>query len=357
MKRIDQWLAEGVDIDSDGQYTERSTTVYNTVVDRAMVVMAHKLNRPQLLDPVRRNLDSLQYLMHPGDEVVTEISRRQDQYTRGNMHGYWFAAQYLAVRDGNGRYASIAAKAAPHAASLPMLIEYPELRRTVAPEALPEDFEKALPGLDIVRIRRGSTSVTLSTGGGSRFLNLRRGKAVVAGVRFASAFFGKGQFAPKFEGKRDGAYVFTQQLRAGYYQPLEPSRTVAAGEWGNVRRERRESEVCTLTQEAIVREERDGLSVRLRSHGTRDVPLAIEIAFAPGGQLIGCEAVKGEGDAYLMNATSGSYSFGGDTIHFGPMLREHGYVNVRGAEARLPGQQTVYLTALTPLDYTLRFQW
>ena len=65
--------------------------------------MAAKLKRPALLDPVRQNLRALMYLLHADGEVVTEISRRQDQYTRGGLAGYWFPLTYLAVADRDGQ--------------------------------------------------------------------------------------------------------------------------------------------------------------------------------------------------------------------------------------------------------------
>jgi hypothetical protein len=345
-RRIDQWLAEGIDLDADGQFTERSTGVYNTVCDRAFTVLAAKLKRPELLDAVRRNLDAMMYLLHPGYEVVTEISRRQDQYERQDMAGYWFPLQYLAVRDGNGRYAGLARHFAPRAASLTALMEYPELQQSVEPAAVPDDYVKLLPAVEALRIRRGPMSATVMLRGDSHFLGFRRGDAVIHSVRFASAFFGKGQFIPTAWKQQDGGYELTQTLEAGYYQPLDPPRRVVAGEWGRVREQRRQTEVCRLTQSARIWETKNGVRLRLRAEGTPNVPVAVEIGLREGGTLEGCVQSRG---AWILAEGYATYRAGSDMVRFGPGLREHSYTQVRGAEPPLPGTR-VYLCGYTPFN-------
>jgi hypothetical protein len=357
LRRIEQWLAEGIDIDADGQYAERSTLVYNIVTNRALVVLAKKLKRPDLLDPARRNLESMLYLLHPGYEVVTEVSRRQDVNRRGTIAGYWFALQSLALEDNDGRFASLAARFAPQAASLPALLEYPELARPLPPPAaIPEDYEKQFPALGIARIRRGAVSATLILGGSSRFFSLRRGEAVINAVRFASAFFGKGQFVPRSAARSGGAYHFTQSLTADYSQPLEPPRRLTGEEFYATRGRRRRSEICALEQEATVTESRGGFRVRVRARGTDNVPVAVEINLREGGTLEGCSPLAAAPDTWLLESGSAVYRAGRDAIRFGPGAAATRYVAVRGAEQKLAGP-SVYLTGYTPFDHTLAFEW
>ena len=353
LRRIDEWLAEGIDIDNDGQFTERSTLTYNVVTDRALLVMALKLRRPALLDPPRRNLRALLYLLHADGEVVTEISRRQDQYTRGGVAGYWFPLTYLAVHDQDGQFAALARRAA-EGARLSAILEYPELSRPLPASApLPTDFEKVFSDVGLARIRRGPLSATLVLGGSSRIFALRYGDAVLEGVRFATAFFGKGQFVPDTARKEGDAYAFRQALEAPYYQPL--GRTVTPDTWGPTRAERRRSEVSRLEQAADIVETTGGFEVRLRASGTGGVPLAVEIAFREGGTLHGCRALDGPPGTHVLENGTGTYRAGANEIRFGPGAALHHYVQVRGAEPRLPGQ-SVYLTGYTPFDRTIRFE-
>ena len=353
-RRIDEWLAEGVDIDADGQYTERSTSVYNTVCDRAFTVLAVKLKRPELLEPVRRNLASMLYLMHPDYEVVTEISRRQDKGERGDIGGYWFPLQYLAVLDRNPVYAGIAARVAPQRASLPALMEYPEMiGPSPGTKAPPDDYLKDFPVLDVVRFRRGARSATI-LGNDSLWFAVRQGDAVISGVRMAGAFFGKGQLVPPRVGRSGKVYTLRQTFEAGYYQPADPPRKVAAGQWGKVRATCRETGICRYEQSAAITETADGFRIQLAAKGTQNVPVAIEIGVRAGVEVEGAAAVKGRSDAFLLGSGYATVRHGSDRIRVGPGLAQHAYVQVRGAEPKLPGT-SLYLTAFAPFEHTLEF--
>lgn len=357
LRRIEQWLAEGIDIDADGQYTERSTLIYNNVTNRALIVTAAKLGRDDLLEPVRRNLNSLLYLLHADGEVVTEISRRQDQYQRGDAGPYWFALQYMAIRDGDGRFAALARRFFPRYAYLSAVMEYPELLRPLPPDApLPSEYERVFAALGIARIRRGGLSATVFLHGHSRILHVRCGAAVVEAVRLASAFFGRGQFIPQQGEKRGEGYVLSQELEGEYFQPLDPPRKVGTEEWAASRVGRRRSEVCRLTQRVTINELPAGFRLRIEVRGTDRVPVAVEINLREGGSLEGVEAAPGADQAWLFAAPMARYRVGADTLVIGPGLREHAYTQVRMAEPKLPGP-SLYLTGYSPLDHTIQFRW
>lgn len=356
VKRTDTWLAEGLDIDEEGQFTERSTGAYNAVCDNAFVVLAHKLRRPALLEPVRKNLDAMAYLLHPNGEVVTEVSNRQDRNTRATMEKYWFALRYMAVTDGNGLYASMLKPLEPQAMDLPLLMEYLELTAPLpTPSPIPDNYVLDLPRSGITRIRRGKTSATIIHRRESRWISVHHGDAVINAIRFASAFFGKGQFKPT-QFKREGDVLcFYQSLQGQYYQPLsDPRHLPVTQDAYSLKQGLREvSEVCTMQYEGRIRETEHGFTVAIRATGTAGVPLAVEINLRTDANLSGTEPL-GNG-CHLLREGMAKYTVGNDTILFGPGCAAHRYVQIRGAEGKLGGP-SVYLTAYTPFETVLEIQ-
>ncbi len=365
--RVDQWLAEGIDLDPDGQYTEKSTTVYSPIVNRALLTVARLLDRPALLEPVRKNLEMTLYYVHPDGEVVTEASRRQDRYTRGSLARYYYSYRTLALRDGNGRFAAMARQiersvAPRHPGELAVYLTEPEFARALPADApLPTDYAKVFSHSSLARIRRGAASGTILAGNTTLF-SFRKGAAALEAVRFASAFFGKGQFEGAALEVREGRYLLRQELDGPYFQPLTKDQ-IAGGEHvrmapngtlaPNSKALRARSNVCVLTSSVEVTETAGKFSLAISIRGTDHVPVAIELGFRHGGKLQGVAPVAGVKDAFMLENGVGRYTVGADTIEFGPGRAEHSYTQVRGAVPKWDGQ-SVYITGETPFELTLQ---
>ncbi len=363
--RVDQWLAETIDLDPDGQYTEKSTTVYSPIVNRALITVARLLDRPALLEPVRRNLEMTLYYVHPDGEVVTEASRRQDRYTRGSMARYYYSYRALALHDGNGRFAAMTRQtertARKQIGELLAFLTEPELLRDLPPDApLPTDYAKVFSFSQLARIRRGSASGTVLANNTTVF-SFRKNSAALEAVRFASAFFGKGQFASDALEVTGGRYVLRQKLEGPYFQPLTaaqiadgehvkmaPNGTLADGS----RAKRERSNIQTLESVVEITESAGKFTLAISLTGTERVPVSVELAFRHGGKLTGVEPVAGVADAFLLRSGMGRYEVGADAIEFGPGAAEHTYTQIRGALPKWDGQ-SVYLTGITPFKTTL----
>lgn len=355
LRRIDQWLAEGIDQDADAQYTERSTIGYNGIVNRALVLIAEWLQRPEYLGYVRKNLDACIHLLHADGEAVTEISRRQDLNQRGTLFNHWPALAYMAWKDQNGRYATLARQFEPVYGSPSYILRWPQYSNSLpANQPLPDNFVKDFPVTGLVRIRRGAKSISILRGR-DRFFTYRHGAAIVNAVRFSSAFFGKGQFSSKTLTHEGGSYVMTQDLDAGYYQPFTPPRHITTETYDNTRSQRERTEICRLQYKTTVTEIDGGCRLRIEAAGTDEVPVTVEINIREGVAITGAEKVGRFKDAWLLKDGFAELSAGGDKVRIGPGIGQHTYLEVRGAKPRLEGN-SLFLTGLTPFDHTIEFK-
>ncbi|WP_156352169.1 hypothetical protein [Devosia sp. Leaf64] len=396
LARIDQWLAEGMDIDEDGIYSERSPIYYSEVTNPSLLVVAHVLDRPELLDYVRKNLElSIEHADRNG-EIEAVHSRRQDQHQQGtNLKSFYVQFRELALLDTNGRFAAMARlieeKFAPELGDyLGDLIERPELAAALpASEEALVDFKKHYNTAGLVRIRRGK--ITASAFGGSdwyvngqeskffntvgsglstnpTFFRATNGAAILDAVRLVPNFFSMGHFRSNGIGYDNGAITLGNELKVPYYLPMPPERRDPDGVYALSRSvdgrfnsmldfENRPVSTRDLKTDVAITETENGFDLAFDVSGEDDVELTWELTFREGGELSGVEALE-DGTFHLIEG-QGTYTLGQDKITFGPGNGK-GLIEVRPGEQyswtngslTLKGHR-VYITAKSPVTYTL----
>lgn len=361
IQRIDEWLAEQIDIDPDGQYTEKSTLAYTPLVNRCLITVARLLNRPALLDPVRRNLEMTLYYVHPNGEVVTETSGRQDKYTVGTMENYLYSYWYMGLKDKEQSFAAMCEMILENVPSQKMAKWLPFFQEDLFwknplpdPKPLPDNYVKEFPHSKLLRIRRKDIDATIVAGSNLFFTSQHR-SAVLEGIRVHASFFGgKGQFVPEKIQQTDKGYLLKYSAKGPYYQPFSKDQISGDGNWENMPRKNRiQSEVQALSYTVEIVETNNGFELNFEISGTDYVPVAIEMGFRKGGTLSGVQTVSGIEDAYLLEGPKGIYQHKGDRIEFGPGKMEHTWTQLRGAPPKL-NAMSVYITGATPFSYRLR---
>ncbi len=357
--RIDEWLAEHIDMDADGQYNEKSTLIYSPLTNRVLITIAKGMKKPELYEFVRRNLMMTTYYVHPNGEVATDASGRQDKAAVGTLESYYYPYRYMALKDQNGAFAAMAKKIEDTvlektASQLSYFLEDPTLWQDLpTPASLPTSYVKAFPYSGLVRIRRGNWDATIISENPT-WLTFHKGNAVLQGIRFSASFFGKGQFQG-MEIRQDGKdYVMEQQLEGPYYQPYPKGSIPPDGDWNKMpRSNRKQSEVQQLTSMVRVRETENGLACDIEISGTAGVPVSVELIFREGGAFKNVVPVTSDQGTYLLKTSeTGTYTLQNDTLIFGPGRAEHKGIQLRGALPRMSAP-TVYLTGFTPFKHTL----
>ncbi|HKI89210.1 MAG TPA: hypothetical protein VKA38_09290 [Draconibacterium sp.] len=361
LNRISQWLAEGVDIDSDGQYKERSTYIYTPLTNRCLIYISLLTERPELMELVKKNLDMTLYYVHPNGEVATEASGRQDQFRVGFMEHYYIPYRIAALTFNDGRFSAIVSQIENTVPEklltyLPYFLTTPELKKELPPASkLPKNYVKEFRHSNLVRIRKGNIDATI-LGNNPTFFTLSKGKAVLASVRMASAFFGRGQFQSEKIERTDNGFELNWSFTWGYFQPLpngeKPNYNIPFDE---DRKRRAKSEVQNLKAKVTVAEKDGIFGLDFHVEGTDNVPLAIELAFRNGGILSGVEKSTQDANAFLLKEGNGNYRFEDDAITFGPGDATHEWTTIRGSLPK-PDGQCVYITGFTPFKKRLYFQ-
>lgn len=390
--RINDWLGEGIFQDADGHYPERSGT-YSMVENTAFITMARMLSKTGLLQYVRKNLRMYFYYQEANGDLVSNDSRRQDQYQARHSAILYQQYRYLAIRDQDRQFAAICKmiEATPWFEKEVLeqglfYFQENETLQQLLPEAtpLPDRYEKLFPTSHLLRIRHQQTSITLFGGvdwpliiasGRScspDFFSFRKGKAILKYLRLSSTFFSMGYFYSDGLQKQGNRYVLQKKLQIPYYQPLPTQKRKKSGDytlspsiddrfWNKMDFSNRPTSNIKTLDTTIYLTEKDGqVELEFIINGQHKVPVTIELCFNEGGIFSGL-TTDAKGNQCLAGE-SAVYEMGGDQIRFGPgALAGAVPENLEGerysthfGSLKTKGTQ-VFLTGVTPFRHQLRF--
>jgi hypothetical protein len=364
--RAESWLAEGIDLQSDGMYSERSAVYAVFVSNPSLALIGDVFDRPDLHDVVVRNLEATLGLVLPDGTVETVHSRRQDQ--RGELFPiapYLVAYRRFAIERARGDLAWAAEHAAaqgiiePHTVLTELLLD-PRLAERL-PDAEPPAATRRTEWATSRLVVDANPSRTLVLYGGSdyprqrrirsglannpTFLRLFAGEVVLDSVRLSRDFFGLGPFRAA-EIEHDGsAVVLVERLEGRYYQPLAEGERRADGAYDLADESRfsaamsfadRQTETVVLRTRIAARPTADGVELEITTDGP-ELPWALELAFRAGGTFEGAAEIS-DGMVRL-DSGSARYRVGDSAVEFGPGT------GAAGPARYQPGEDYTYLGA------------
>lgn len=370
-ERADQYLFEGLDVDEDGEFAERSVAGYNKVNDNAMLLLYLTTGEERFLDAACANLELMLKFLEPDNSLFTNNSTRQDNGTKAYPGGYYplyLLAGYLRKEPRYGALAEYCYQCAktPWEASmaLPWLLLYDDLDGYGDDAALDkaafEAYNVHLKGSRIARMRKGDMSLSVIENK-ANFLYFQHGAMPVYMVIYAN-ICDKRNFMPQSIEAIENGYRLKAHADSWYYLPFYPEKPDTTDWWAmdnpNTRKRFQETPLDTTVEVTMVE---DGIDVHIHTDGIDKLPLRVELGF-PEGSMLRHEnfLMEGQGGQSMILAGGELEVTGpsGDVITVSPGFAEHGNMRraeMGGAFAQSEKHFTVYLTAYTPVDKILHF--
>ncbi|RAK07842.1 hypothetical protein C8C77_10917 [Halanaerobium saccharolyticum] len=369
----EKYLGEGIDCNQDGEFTERSTGIYNVVNDNALIILAEETKDWTLLEHVKRNLKMMLKFIEPDGTIYTGNSTRQDKGEKYYPDNYYHLYLYMADKLKDKEFSYMAQKIIERpnrntdvqsfAQSLYLFMLNPELKDFDVPnQEIENNYEKFYQQSGVLRVRRDKMSFTLSENS-TQFFEFKAFSLSLA-LKISTSFFEIGQFnlnkvdqqwqreskTSKIV-KKDDIYQMRFHSHGTYYLPFEKGKEV---EWGEMNYEQRKiGREVDLYINLNFKEIENGVEVSLKTEGCDRVPLKVEFV-VPANSVI-------EGDSFLLKGKAGNslaakngeikITKGTDTIKLDSAFAEHLYTeDMRGTEKMSEHHFTIFYTDFTNLE-------
>lgn len=359
---IERTLAETIDINADGEFSERSSAIYSAVNNRCLRLLARGLGRPELLEAVRANLRFSLLLTQPDGSIVTSVSTRQDRDSR--HFGSTLAESYLdlAMRDQCGEWMAEGLRLAglPGGNSAFVVIALEDhAGKPMPPEQQPPiRWEKHLQHSGLWRIRSGRFA-SLSAVGQNNIVSMDWGQLRLLQTRFFIPYFGREFVISGMVPEKDGMQLLEShpERAPGWFLPLgRPVPYPSHSEYYEIIKTREMWELPRLDISIVLRKTSGGLNLHLQTKGgLPEMPSAFVAEFDTGGFWHSPGSILSVKNPATVFFCSGEaiYRVGGDAVR----LRANTSPTTWGLHlAERPGRFCVLFNFWTPVDTVISIE-
>ena len=366
-RRADSYLGEGLDIDREGEFAERSGGIYNLVNDDQMIRLFLATGDRTYLEAAASNLRMMLSYIDPDGSVFTHHSTRQDNGQKVYPDGYCFLflmTGYLLEDEALASWGAWCWETAAAHGRLPAFLGWlalvPELeaygQRRACDLRQAEQVNRLFPLSGIGRYRRGDWSCTVMTGR-PNFLYFQHGENTVC-LSVYQNVCAERNFIPETLEKTENGFRLTGSADSWYYLPYEGEGPGTSDWWAmdNAHTRKKQIRDRLLTSVEVAFRE-DGAEIRFRSEGLSGVPVRLEWGFAAGSRLRnehfllqaeagGCMTVCGGN----LQAEPGDHG----VITLGPAFGRHDVRNRMGGAYPLSRDRfTVFFTDFSPFERSM----
>lgn len=365
-KRIEAFLAEGIDCNADGEYTERSSGTYNEINNRALLILAQETGRTELLTYVKRNLEMMPAYFYPDFSVFTQNSTRQDKGSRVwadlYIYQYLLCGRMLGEEGLRAIGRALLENCMEHGRPWPISLEYYHLTPEVfedLPAPCGPDFmrvNRLFADSGAVRMTQGDFAVWMLAGQPTFLYGAYRD--ISFAVRGYAMFFNCRNLSLTDLRETPEGYEAQYRGAGRYYQPLGSDRPRTV--WARIAEEGRErTPELTICIRILLQRTENGFSLRMRGEGCEKTIVRFELDTDAGLLLRGdgftVPTVK-NGDL-IMKKGELEFFDGRQAFRAGPFFAAVETLRRLGGSVTPPEDMYhIYFQDKIPFDHTLYFE-
>ena len=360
--RANQYLAEGIDGDEDGEYAERSTGNYNAVVDKSLISAYEATGDEKFLGYVERNLNMMLYYIDGDDTIFTQNSTRQDHGTKQYADKYFYLYTYMADKTGNPLFDAAAHKIikdnmeradlAQDCMYIFMMYDWLLDYEFKGYGFLPE-YRKFFRGSQVLRVKKENYVYSVLNNKAA-FLFLKFGSLPI-GLRIGESYCDIRNFIPKSIEVKDNGCVLKAEAGGWYYQPFKEDQ--GTSDWwamDHTKRDKIHTSKVAIT--VTLSELENGLDINVKAEGMSGLPLRVELD-VPAGAVLENETMcltAGKGESMILRGGELNLHEGAQKIVIGPGYGTHAFKGHYSGEERNEYGYSIFLNDYTPYDRSFR---